>query len=138
MLWPLNVSLRLFTNGSIYYSINRRFCFIKVPVGNIPRGLTIFTHGENTRNVQPGDHVLVTGVFLPAVRGTLAGRMAAANSGGASALISDTYLEAHTITPLSKTDSNLMLEPTEEEVERLAGRTIILKLVNFMMTTAKF
>ncbi len=94
----------------------------QVPVGNIPRGLTVYAHGENTRLVQPGDHVLITGVFLPSVRGTVAGRMAAASGGGTSALLADTFLQAHSIVPLSKLDSNLDMEPTEEEIERLAGK----------------
>lgn len=93
----------------------------QVPVGNIPRGLTVYAHGENTRLVQPGDHVLITGVFLPSVRGTIAGRMSVAAGGGTSALLADTFLEAHTIVSLSKIDSSLEMEPTEDEIERLAG-----------------
>ncbi|VDN12728.1 unnamed protein product [Dibothriocephalus latus] len=92
----------------------------QVPVGNIPRGLTVYAHGENTRIVQPGDHVLITGVFLPALRGTVAGRAIASAAGGSSALLADTFLEAHTVVPLSKTDSVLESAPTEEEVERLS------------------
>lgn len=37
----------------------------QVPVGNIPRSMTVYTHGENTRLAQPGDHVAITGIFLP-------------------------------------------------------------------------
>ena len=36
----------------------------QVPVGNIPRSMTVITRGEVTRRASPGDHVLVTGVSL--------------------------------------------------------------------------
>lgn len=40
----------------------------QVPVGNIPRAMTVIARGENTRLVVPGDHVQVTGVLLPMLR----------------------------------------------------------------------
>lgn len=40
----------------------------QVPVGNIPRSITVLVEGENTRIAQPGDHVSVTGIFLPILR----------------------------------------------------------------------
>lgn len=40
----------------------------QVPVGNIPRSMSVFARGENTRIAQPGDHVAITGVFLPLLR----------------------------------------------------------------------
>lgn len=40
----------------------------QVPVGNIPRSMTVYARGENTRLTQPGDHVAITGVFLPLLR----------------------------------------------------------------------
>lgn len=39
-----------------------------VPVGHIPRSITVFCRGENTRKVAPGDHVAVAGIFLPLIR----------------------------------------------------------------------
>ncbi len=36
-----------------------------VPVGHIPRSMTIHAYGENTRLVLPGDQVSVSGIFLP-------------------------------------------------------------------------
>lgn len=33
-----------------------------MPVGNIPRSMTVYCRGEVTRCAQPGDHVSVTGV----------------------------------------------------------------------------
>ncbi|KAL5965951.1 DNA replication licensing factor mcm7-A [Taenia solium] len=92
----------------------------QVPVGNIPRGLTVYAHGENTRLAQPGDHILVTGVFLPSARGTAGGRTVAAMAGSTGVLLADTFLEAHSITLLNESEPNLDLEPTAEEVERLS------------------
>lgn len=40
----------------------------QVPVGNIPRSMTVSVRGENTRAAQPGDHVTISGVFLPLLR----------------------------------------------------------------------
>lgn len=59
----------------------------QVPVGHIPRQLSVYCRGDTTRRAQPGDHVAVTGVFLPLI-----------NSGFrqmVQGLLSDTYLEAH-------------------------------------------
>lgn len=39
-----------------------------MPVGNIPRSMTIYARGENTRVAQPGDHVAIAGIFLPLLR----------------------------------------------------------------------
>lgn len=39
-----------------------------VPVGHIPRTISVFCRGENTRLVLPGDHVAITGIFLPLLR----------------------------------------------------------------------
>lgn len=74
---------------------NKNSCDIKfgffqsdqVPVGHIPRSLTIYCRGETTRHSQPGDHVSVTGVFLPLLK---SGFMQVL-----SGLLSETYLEAH-------------------------------------------
>jgi DNA replication licensing factor MCM7 len=61
----------------------------QVPVGHIPRSLTIHLNGNITRNINPGDIVDVAGIFLPTpytgFRGMRAG------------LLTDTYLEGHHI-----------------------------------------
>lgn len=36
-----------------------------VPTGHIPRTMTIHAYGPTTRQAAPGDHVHVTGIFLP-------------------------------------------------------------------------
>jgi len=60
----------------------------QVPVGHIPRSLTIFCRGETTRTCLPGDHVIVTGVFLPFLKTGFSAR-------AGPALSSETYLDAH-------------------------------------------
>ncbi len=64
----------LFRSGGRLYLQTRGSKFVKfqeikiqehsdqVPVGNIPRSMTVFARGETTRQSQPGDHVSVTGV----------------------------------------------------------------------------
>ncbi|CAH3981099.1 unnamed protein product [Pieris brassicae] len=85
----------------------------QVPVGHIPRQLAVFCRGETTRRAQPGDHVAVTGIFLPLL-----------NSGFRQmiqGLLSDTYLEAHGVTCLNQADESELAEAlTEEELAELA------------------
>uniref|UniRef100_A0A183B3A1 DNA replication licensing factor MCM7 n=1 Tax=Echinostoma caproni TaxID=27848 RepID=A0A183B3A1_9TREM len=82
--------------------------------------------GENTRSAVPGDHVLVTGVFLPSLKGagfsggSQGGRAAMAVNSASGGLLAETFLEAHSVQLLSKTDDlTETSEPTEDEVERL-------------------
>uniref|UniRef100_A0A060T1E7 DNA replication licensing factor MCM7 n=1 Tax=Blastobotrys adeninivorans TaxID=409370 RepID=A0A060T1E7_BLAAD len=59
----------------------------QVPVGHIPRSLTVHVKGTLVRACNPGDVVDITGVFLPApYTGFKALR---------AGLLTDTYLEAH-------------------------------------------
>lgn len=58
-----------------------------MPVGSIPRALTVHVHGENTRKAQPGDNIVISGVLTPVMTGGF--RQAA---GG---LITDVVLETH-------------------------------------------
>lgn len=60
-----------------------------MPVGHIPRCLTIFCRGEVTRQALPGDHIAVTGIFLPLLKQGFKQIV-----GG---LLTETYLEAHVI-----------------------------------------
>lgn len=59
----------------------------QVPVGNIPRSMTVVARGERTRQAMPGDHVTVTGVYLPLAK-TGFRQMT-------QGLLSDTFLETH-------------------------------------------
>ena len=47
-----------------YQELKIQECNDQVPVGNIPRSMTVIARGEVTRLATPGDHVLVTGVSL--------------------------------------------------------------------------
>lgn len=59
----------------------------QVPIGHIPRSVTIMCRGEVTRGAQPGDHVVITGVFLPLVRTGFKQMV--------SGLLSETFIEAN-------------------------------------------
>lgn len=59
----------------------------QVPIGHIPRSVTILCRGEVTRQAQPGDHVIITGIFLPLMRTGFRQMV--------SGLLSETFIEAH-------------------------------------------
>lgn len=86
----------------------------QVPVGHIPRCLSVYCRGETTRACLPGDEVLVTGVFLPIVRTGFSGRPG-------SALLAETYFEAHRIECLYKAHAtdDTELELSDEEIALL-------------------
>ncbi|PGH30831.1 minichromosome maintenance protein 7 (cell division control protein 47) [[Emmonsia] crescens] len=75
----------------------------QVPVGHIPRTLTIHCNGNLVRQVNPGDVVDIAGIFLPipytGFRAIKAG------------LLTDTYLEAQHITQHKKAYENLIMDP---------------------------
>jgi len=87
----------------------------EVPVGHIPRSLTVLAIGEVTRQAQPGDHVQVTGVYLPMAGGSGFAKM---NSG---LKYNDTYLEAHRIVQMNKSQESEMdsTDLTQEELDQL-------------------
>lgn len=62
-----------------------------VPAGHVPRSLVVYCRGETTRQATAGDHVAVTGVFLPLSKSTAFAQVQ-------SGLLTDTYLEAHVST----------------------------------------
>lgn len=86
----------------------------QVPVGNIPRSMTVYCRGEVTRQAQPGDHISITGIFLPMFRSGF--RQIA------QGLLTDTYLEAHRVVRMNKTEDDEMdaEELTEEELKQVA------------------
>lgn len=93
----------------------------QVPVGHIPRTLTIFARGETTRLAYPGDHIAVTGIFLPLIR--------TGYKQIAGGLLSETYLEAHRIISLNKTADDDSDKPlTEEEIAALTEEDFYTKL----------
>merc|ERR1711881_358817 len=87
----------------------------EVPVGHIPRSLTVLAIGEVTRQAQPGDHVQVTGVYLPMAGGSGFAKM---NSGLKD---NDTHLEAHRIVQMNKSQESEMdsTDLTQEELDQL-------------------
>ncbi|WFD28235.1 DNA helicase [Malassezia nana] len=78
----------------------------QVPVGHIPRSMSVHLYGRLTRQVSPGDVVQIGGLFLPlpytGFRGIRAG------------LLTDTYLEAQSIQQLKKTYEAMELTPEVE------------------------
>ncbi|SPN96661.1 probable DNA replication licensing factor [Cephalotrichum gorgonifer] len=76
----------------------------QVPIGQIPRSLTILCFGTLVRQVNPGDVVDVTGIFLP----TPYTGFQAMKAG----LLTDTYLEAHHVVQHKKAYSEMTIDPT--------------------------
>ena len=75
----------------------------QVPVGHIPRSMTVHLSGTLTRSVSPGDVVGLGGVLLPmpytGFRALRAG------------LLTDTYLECHSVQQLKKQYAAMELTP---------------------------
>ncbi|CAD7002582.1 DNA replication licensing factor Mcm7 [Ceratitis capitata] len=86
----------------------------QVPVGHIPRSMTVMCRGEVTRMAQPGDHVLISGVFLPLIRSGFRQII--------QGLLSETFLSAYRIVCINKNDeaSDQESELTAEELQELA------------------
>ncbi len=75
----------------------------QVPVGHIPRQLTIHCNGSLARQINPGDVVDIDGIFLP----TPYTGFRAIRAG----LLTDTYLEAQYITQHKKAYQDLKTDP---------------------------
>jgi len=76
----------------------------QVPVGHIPRMLTIHCHGALCRQINPGDVIDLAGIFLPTpYTGFKAMR---------AGLLTDTYLEAQHVTQHKKAYDNMVLAPS--------------------------
>ncbi|KAF9566354.1 MCM-domain-containing protein [Agrocybe pediades] len=81
----------------------------QVPVGHIPRSMTVHVNGNLTRLMNPGDIVHLGGIFLPIpYTGFQAIR---------AGLLTDTYLEAHYVYQLKKQYTEM--EVTPEVVRKL-------------------
>lgn len=92
----------------------------QVPVGNIPRSITVLVEGENTRIAQPGDHISVTGIFLPILRTGFRQVV--------QGLLSETYLEAHRVVKMSKSEEESAGELSREELRQIAEEDFYEKL----------
>ena len=94
----------------------------EVPVGHVPRQLTIHLYGELTRSCSAGDVVTVSGIFLPmpytGFRGMKAG------------LITDTYLEAQHVEKHKKsyTDHTPCEEMRQKVLEATRGEDLYHKM----------
>ncbi|KAI0980915.1 hypothetical protein GJ496_000162 [Pomphorhynchus laevis] len=99
----------------------------QVPVGNIPRSLTVWCVGENTRLCQPGDNIMITGVLLPVQRYTR-GRIVQRG------LLTDLVFFTHHIELTEKGSSNSVLQQdsdafiTDEERDKLKEGSMYEKL----------
>lgn len=70
----------------------------EVPIGHVPRTVTVYLTGERTRSCTPGDLITVDGVFLPAPnQGFRAMR--------SGQLVSDTYVQAMAVSQQKKSYS---------------------------------
>jgi DNA replication licensing factor MCM7 len=74
----------------------------QVPVGHIPRMLTVLCHGALVRRINPGDVVDIAGIFLP----TPYTGFKAIRAG----LLTDTYLEAQHVTQHKKAYEDLAID----------------------------
>merc|ERR1719295_1557664 len=85
-----------------------------VPVGHIPRSITVYARGEQTRLAAPGDHVAINGVYLPIKKEGFRAM--------SSGLLSNTYLEAHKIVKMSKAEEEIdTTEMSQDELKDLAS-----------------
>ncbi|KAF4990407.1 hypothetical protein FDECE_14399 [Fusarium decemcellulare] len=75
----------------------------QVPIGQIPRSLTVFCYGTLVRQINPGDVVDISGIFLP----TPYTGFKAMKAG----LLTDTYVEAHHILQHKKAYSEMIIDP---------------------------
>ncbi|KAM4643497.1 LOW QUALITY PROTEIN: DNA replication licensing factor MCM7-like [Amazona ochrocephala] len=94
----------------------------QVPVGHLPRSITVALYGDNTRVAQPGDHVRVTGVFLPLLKGGF--------QQVAQGLLSETFLEAHQVVKMTKSEEEEMgtEELSEEELQHITKEDLYERL----------
>ena len=87
-----------------------------MPVGTIPRSLTIRVTGENTRLCQPGDQVKISGILMPQLRSGFR---------QGNGLVADVFVDCHHIENLRADDEkNVDGELTEEEVDIVAQDNI--------------
>ena len=92
----------------------------QVPMGHVPRSLSVYCRGELTRMALPGDIVTVDGVFLPQ-------RIAESGYRAMQAgLITTTYLEAQNVHVHKKSFDETLMDNSlsEEEMADLSGQII--------------
>jgi DNA replication licensing factor MCM7 len=87
----------------------------QVPMGHIPRSMTVYLTESQTRKVNPGEVVVISGVVLPIpFTGYKALR---------AGLITDTYLEAHHVLQLKQQYRDMSLtEEISEQIRSVASQ----------------
>jgi len=85
-----------------------------VPMGHVPRSMSVYCRGEMTRQTTPGDTVTIDGIFLPQ-------RVAESGFGAMKAgLVSTTFLEAQNISVHKKSyDDSIAESLAEDEKKKL-------------------
>lgn len=86
----------------------------QVPVGHVPRSMTVICFNENVNKCAPGDKVEITGVFIP--------QNIVGSRGIKSHLIHDAYIEAFSISQLkgkTKSEMNDDSKKSEEQLKKL-------------------
>lgn len=84
----------------------------QVPMGHVPRSMSVHCRGEMTRQATPGDVVTIDGIFLPQ-------RVAESGYRAMKAgLISTTYLEAQNIVVSKKSYDDSMADSLSEEARK--------------------
>ncbi|PHH56149.1 DNA replication licensing factor mcm7 [Ceratocystis fimbriata CBS 114723] len=74
----------------------------QVPIGQIPRSLTVLCYGSLVRQINPGDMIDLAGIFLPTpYTGFRAMR---------AGLLTDTYVEAHHVVQHKKAYSDMLVD----------------------------
>ena len=94
----------------------------QVPMGHIPRTMTVHLCEDLVRSLNPGDSVTLSGIFMPVpFTGFKAIR---------AGLITDTYLLAHHVEKLKKSYSQMVMTPEiQKEIEALSmDRDVYTKL----------
>lgn len=86
----------------------------QVPVGHIPRSMTLHLYGPLVRSTSPGDVVNVTGIFIPTPYQGFKGIKAG--------LLTDAYLECHHISQLRRSYESLEITTDViSQIEEMAG-----------------
>ena len=74
-----------------------------MPIGHIPRSISVYLYEDLTRVASPGDEVILTGIFLP--------RAYSGYQSLRAGLLTDTFVHAMSIEPMIKKYSQLVLDP---------------------------
>ncbi|OIR57437.1 MAG: DNA replication licensing factor Mcm7 [Amphiamblys sp. WSBS2006] len=108
--------LELQTRGSKfmrYQEIRVQELQDQVPVGHMPRGMTVHVLEGLTRKITAGDHVVISGVFLP--------KPFTGFKAMKAGLLTDTYLRASDVRHLKRVEvEEGRAEERREEIERLS------------------